>query len=49
MATELSEKTNYWRHMERYREKKEELKTHIQTEFKRWRKAIRALEMKVLD
>lgn len=49
MAKELSEKQVYWKLMDKYRAKKDELKTHIQTEFRRWRKELRALEMKVLD
>ncbi len=49
MATEISGKQNYWKFFDKYRAKKEELKVHIQNEFKRWRKALRALEMKVLD
>jgi hypothetical protein len=49
MSKELSEKQNYWKFMDKYRAKKEELKTHIQTEFRRWRKELRAVEMKVLD
>jgi hypothetical protein len=49
MSTEISSKHNYWKFFDKYRAKKEELKVHIQNEFKRWRKALRALEMKVLD
>lgn len=49
MSAEISDKHNYWKFFDKYRAKKEELKIHIQTEFKRWRKALRALEMKVLD
>lgn len=49
MSTEISDKHNYWKFFDKYRAKKEEIKIHIQTEFKRWRKALRALEMKVLD
>jgi DNA repair ATPase RecN len=49
MIAELGDKPNYWKYLDKYRAKKEELKVHIQTEFKRWRKSLRALEMKILD
>ena len=46
---ELSEPKYYWQFANRYREKKESLKAHIQKEFRVWRKSLRALEMKILD
>lgn len=49
MSKELSEKKNYWKLMDKYKAKKEELKAHIQTEFRKWRKQLRTVEMKVLE
>lgn len=46
---ELSEPKYYWEFANKYREKKETLKAHIQKEFRVWRKSLRALEMKILD
>lgn len=46
---ELSEPKYYWQFANKYREKKETLKAHIQREFRVWRKSLRALEMKILD
>ena len=46
---ELSEPKYYWQFANKYREKKETLKAHIQKEFRVWRKSLRALEMKILD
>lgn len=33
MIAELGDKPNYWKHLDKYRAKKEELKLHIQNEF----------------
>ena len=46
---ELREPKYYWKFANDYRQKKELIKEHIQDEFRAWRKALRALEMKILD
>ena len=46
---DLTESRYYWQFANKYRQKKEQLKAHIQTEFRIWRKSLRALEMKILD
>ncbi|CDW91449.1 achain crystal structure of engineered northeast structural genomics consortium target [Stylonychia lemnae] len=46
---ELNDNTNYDRHYNIYKHKQNEIKDKIQDKFKEWRRALRAVEMKVID
>lgn len=46
---ELNNQENYERHYNIFKAKQNEMKEKIQDKFKEWRRALRAVEMKVID